>query len=55
MSGTENNQTGTLNERLRPGAGFRRSRPAAHSQGLLRTRAAPILDGNTTRSTSRCH
>jgi hypothetical protein len=45
MSGTENNHAGTLDERLRLGAGFAGSRPAAHSQGVVRTRAAPVWMG----------
>ena len=53
MSRTENNQTGTLDERLRLGAGFPatdRPRILGPCPQLRRT----CLDGNTTRSTSRC-
>ena len=54
MSGTEDNQAGTLDERLRLGAGFaaadrpRILGPCPHSHRTC-------LDGNTTRSILRCH
>jgi hypothetical protein len=55
MSGTENNETGTLNERLRLGAGFTAAdRPRAFSGPCPHLRRT-LLDGNTTRSTSMCH
>ena len=54
MSGTENSPTVTLDERLRLGAGFAEPTGRAFSVPCPHSRRT-CLDGNTTRSTSRCH
>jgi len=54
MSGTENSPTGNLEERLRLGAGFAAAdRPRI--LGACPHSRRTYLDGNTTRSSSRCH
>ena len=45
MSGTENNPTGTLDERLRLGAGFAPADRPRIRGAPVRTRAAPVWMG----------
>jgi len=54
MSGAENSPTGILDVRMRLGAGFAATdRPRILE--ALSALAPHLLDGNTTRSTSRSH
>ena len=54
MSGTENGPAGTLEDRLRIGAGFAAA-DRRRVLGALSALAPHRLDGNMTRSTSRCY